>query len=175
MRARLTRLTAALAALAALAVGGAALASAQGGGSQPAQAPAAEQERDDGEQNPTYRSSITAPEQDLGSEEAEAKALRSKATVTPDEARNAALAAVPGKAGEVELDNENGNVVYSVEVAKTDGSQTDVKVDAGNATVLSQEADGEEGNDAEQAETGESAQSEQSEADEGTEAEQPGR
>jgi len=40
MRARLTKLGAALAALAALAIGGSALASAAGGGSQPANAPA---------------------------------------------------------------------------------------------------------------------------------------
>ena len=44
MRARLTKLGAALAALAALAIGGSALASAAGGGSQPAEAPAVVQQ-----------------------------------------------------------------------------------------------------------------------------------
>jgi uncharacterized membrane protein YkoI len=149
MRARLTKLVAALAALAALAVGGAALASGQGDGSQPANAPATiEQDRGDGDQNPTYRSSVTAPEQEFGSETAEAQALRSKATVSAAEARSAALAAVPGTAGQVELDNENGNVVYSVEIEKSDGSTIDVKVDAGNAKVLHQDADdGDDGNE----------------------------
>jgi uncharacterized membrane protein YkoI len=151
MRARLTKLGAALAALAALAVGGSALASAQGSGSQPATAPAAaEQDRQDGDQSPAYRSSITAPEQDFESEGAEAQALRSKATVSAAEARSAALAAVPGTAGQIELDNENGNVVYSVEITQADGSTIDVKVDAGNAKVLHQEAD--DGDDASEAE-----------------------
>lgn len=151
MRARLTKVGAALAALAALAVGGSALASAQGSDPQPAQAPAAaEQNREDGDQNPAYRSSITASEQEFGSEEAEAQALQSKATISAAEARSAALAAVPGTAGQVELDNENGNVVYSVEITKADGSTIDVKVDAGNAEVLHQEAD--DGDDASEAE-----------------------
>jgi uncharacterized membrane protein YkoI len=151
MRARLTKLGAALAALAALAVGGSALASAQGGDPPPAKAPAAAQhEREDGAQNPAYRSSVTASEQELGSEQAEAEALRSKATVSAAEAKSAALAAVPGTAGQVELDNENGNVVYSVEITKADGSKLDLKVDAGNANVLHQEAD--DGDDASEAE-----------------------
>ena len=163
MRARLTKIGAGLAALAALAAGGTALAADQGSGSQPPQAPAAgDQERKDGDQSPSYRSSVTAPEQEHGSERAEAQALQSKATVSAAEARSAALAAVPGTAGEVELENENGNVVYGVDVKKADGAQVDVKVDAGNARVLHQEAD--DGDEA-----GEQ------EADEGTEADEPGR
>lgn len=166
MRARLTKAGAALAALAALAIGGSALASAQGGDPPAAKAPAAaEQDRQDGDQNPSYRASITAPEQELGSEQAEARVLRSKATVSAAEARSAALAAVPGTAGQVELDNENGNVVYSVEITKADRTAVDVKVDAGNAKVLHQEAD--DGDD-----TGEA---EKPEADEAKEAEEPGR
>ena len=143
-----------------------ALASAQGNDPQPAKAPAAaQQEREDGDQSPAYRSSVTASEQELGSEQAEAQALQSKATVSVTEARSAALAAVPGTAGQVELDNENGSVVYSVEITKADGAKLDVKVDAGNAKVLHQEAD--DGDDA--GEAGEP------EADEATEAEEPGR
>jgi outer membrane lipoprotein SlyB len=72
---------------------------------------------------------------------------------------------VSGTAGAIELDNENGNVVYSVEITKADGSKLDVKVDAGNARVLHQEAD--DGDDA--------GEAEEREADEGTEAEEPGR
>jgi len=153
MRARLTKLGAALAGLAALAIGGSALASAQGSDPQPANAPAAaQQEREDGAQNPAYRSSLTTPEQEFKSEDAEAQALQSKATISAAEARSAALAAVPGTVESVELDNENGNVVYSVEIKKADGSKIDVKVDAGNAKVLHQEAD--DGDDAEDEEPG---------------------
>lgn len=166
MRARLTKLGAALAALAALAIGGSALASAAGSDPQPAKAPAAaQQDREDGDQSPAYRSSVTASEQEFGSEQAEAQALRSKATVSPAEARSAALAAVPGTPGQIELDNENGNVVYSVEITKADGSKLDVKVDAGNSTVLHQEAD----------DVDDAGEAEEPEADESADADEAGR
>jgi uncharacterized membrane protein YkoI len=151
MHARLTKLVAAVAAFAALAVGGSALATAQQADApQPANAPAtAQQERDDGEQNPSYRSSVTAPDREYASEREEAQALQSLAKLSADEARSAALAEVPGKATEVGLDNENGNVVYSVDIEKSDGSQVDVKVDAGNGTVVHQDADdGDDGREA---------------------------
>lgn len=101
------------------------------------------------EQEPSYSGSVSAP-QDTESadgtetkddEAAESKALESLATITPEQATSAALAAVPGTAGAVELDNENGYVVYSVEVTADDGSDVEVKVDAGNASVLAQEVD----------------------------------
>lgn len=92
-------------------------------------------------QDPSYATSITAPQDEGVSEADEAKALESLATITPDQARNAALEAVPGTAGKVELDNENGAVVYSVEVTDSSGSGIDVKVDAGNGTVVHQDAD----------------------------------
>ena len=81
------------------------------------------------------------PEQDGASEQVEAAALAAEATVTPAQATDAALAAVPGTAGKVELDNENGGLVYSVEVTKADGTSADVVVDAGNAKVLAKDAD----------------------------------
>lgn len=87
------------------------------------------------EQTPSYAGSLTADEsqtEGLGETE-ESAALASMASIGEDEARAAALAANPGTTVvEVELDNENGAVVYSVELS--DGS--DVKVDAGNAAVL---------------------------------------
>ena len=52
-----------------------------------------------------------------------------------------ATAAVPGTAGTPELSDENGNVVYDVEVTAADGSKVGVKVDAGNGSVLAQETD----------------------------------
>lgn len=48
------------------------------------------------------------------------------------------MTAVPGTAGEVELENENGSVVYSVEIT-ANGITADVMVDAGNGKVLAQD------------------------------------
>lgn len=108
----------------------------------------------------SYTSSTTAREAPDGKEgseaneatqeQAEASALAKLATVTPVQATEAATKAVPGKAAEPELHNEDGNVVYEVTVTSVDGkTQTDVVIDAGNATVLAQESeDGHEGNDA---------------------------
>lgn len=149
-------------------IGIAGAAAAQAGPSDPT-GPAGQADEQDRE-DPAYTGSITAPGggSDNGTETeadeaAEAQALQELATVTPDEARTAALAAVPGNAGTVELDNENGFVVYSVEITGADGTVTDVKVDAGTAQVLSQEADGQEGAESESAEGSEAPGSEQAE------------
>lgn len=98
-------------------------------------------------QSPSYTSSIVVPDgpdgstgSDDNSETAETKALAGMATVTENEAKASALAAVPGTVADVELDNENGSVVYSVEVETANGT-VDVKVDAGNGTVLNTETD----------------------------------
>lgn len=72
---------------------------------------------------------------DNGKEDATLKAL---AKITPDQATASALAAVPGKAIKVTLENENGNVVYCVKV-KTDTNLVEVVIDAGNAKVLAKE------------------------------------
>ena len=87
-------------------------------------------------QDPSYKSSVTAPEQNGQNEADQSAALQSMAKISPDQARDAALAAVPGTADKVELDNENGNVVYSVSITDASGAKTDVKVDAGNGSVL---------------------------------------
>src|SRR5205085_2028482 len=73
------------------------------------------------------------------SEADQSAALQSLAKISPDQARDAALGAVPGTADKVELDNENGNVVYSVQVTGANGAKTDVKVDAGTGSVLHQD------------------------------------
>jgi len=109
---------------------------------EPAEAAGAE------DQSPSYTSSITAPNvnpaddgtETADDETAEAQALAGLVTITSDQAMAAALAAVPGTVVQVELDNENGSVVYSVEVDTGNGT-VDVKVDAGNGTVLHQDAD----------------------------------
>lgn len=77
-------------------------------------------------QEPSYQASISVPEpepQDLGSQ----------AKITADQAKEAALKANPGATiTEVELDNENGNLVWGIEFS----SGVEVKVDAGNGQVV---------------------------------------
>jgi len=92
-------------------------------------------------QFPSYSSSIRVDDAQYEgvSEADEAVALAGLATITPEEAKDAALAANPGATVvKVELDNENGALVYSVEL----GNGLDVKVDAGNAAVLHTDSGG---------------------------------
>lgn len=101
-------------------------------------------DQDKDEQSPSYSSSLTAPQgSDGGNETAEAKALAGiPGLIGEQAAKDAALAAFDGTVQKVELDNENGAVVYSVEITNSSGAGADVKVDAGNGTVLHQEAGG---------------------------------
>ena len=122
-------------------------------GEPPGQEKGEATETETGTQEPAYTASIPAPpgsddtgtgaetEDSQASEAEEAKALEALATTTPAEATTAALAAVPGTAGTAELEDENGYVVYSVPVTGTEATTVDVKVDAGNATVLAQDTD----------------------------------
>ncbi|MEV8360071.1 PepSY domain-containing protein [Microbacterium sp. NPDC076895] len=77
---------------------------------------------------------------DSAADAAESTALEGLATVTPEEATAAALKAVPGTAATAQLENENGFVVYGIEVTAADGTVIDVKVDAGDGSVLAQDA-----------------------------------
>ena len=102
------------------------------------------------ENEPAINGSVAAPpETDEAtetpeSEAAEAEQLKSLAKIDQAAAEKAALDAVPGQVVETELENENGFVVYGVEVQSDDGTITDVKVDAGDGTVLAQEAEEDE-------------------------------
>jgi len=93
-------------------------------------------------QEPSYTSSIVVPENSM-TEEQEAQELIKYATISQKTAEDVALNEVPGNLGEVELENENGNVVYSVEILSSSGNM-DVKVDAGNGQVLCIETDDED-------------------------------
>jgi uncharacterized membrane protein YkoI len=87
------------------------------------------------DQSPSYGSSIRVNDAQYEgvSEADEAAALAGLATITPEQAKAAALKANPGTTVvKVELDNENGALVYSVELS----NGLDVKVDAGNGAVL---------------------------------------
>lgn len=132
-------------------VGAAGLANAATSQMTPTTPPAAEQQQAgtgaaEADESPDYTSSVTVPQTpDTGTEaddeSADAAKLAPLATVTPEQATAAATAAVPGTAGTPELSDENGNVVYDVEVTAADGSKVEVKVDAGNGSVLAQETD----------------------------------
>lgn len=93
------------------------------------------------QQSPSYTSSIPVDQATSSgmSEADEASALAGQARISLDQAKAAALAANPGatvvKAG---LDNENGALVYSVEL----NNGSDVKVDAGSGAVLNTQAGG---------------------------------
>jgi len=64
------------------------------------------------------------------------------APVTPDQARAAAVAAVPGTVLEVEREAEGGRTVYEVEVRPTSGGPVvEVLVDASSGAVLSTAGD----------------------------------
>lgn len=93
------------------------------------------------EQSPKYTSSISVDQTatDSLSESDETAALASQAKISSDEAKAAALAANPGTTVvKAELDNENGALVYSVELS----NGSDVKVDAGNGAILHTETGG---------------------------------
>lgn len=87
------------------------------------------------EQTPSYDSAIRVDDSQYDglSEADEAAALSSLATIMPEQAKAAALQAHPGTTAlKVQLDNENGALVYSVEL----DNGVDVKVDAGTGAVL---------------------------------------
>jgi uncharacterized membrane protein YkoI len=80
-------------------------------------------------QVPTYTCSIKVPEP-------EPRDLSTLAKIKADQAMAAAQAAFPGVAvKKVELDNENGCLVYSVDMS----NGMEVLVDAGNGVVLKKE------------------------------------
>jgi uncharacterized membrane protein YkoI len=120
-------------------------------------------ESDGQDESPSYTSSITADQAAEGVNEADENAvLAPLATVTTDEATAAATASQAGTVVSTQLENENGNVVYSV-VIDTGNGIVDVKVDAGNGAVLASDS-GDEG------EGGESEADEASEVPEANDA-----
>lgn len=95
------------------------------------------------EQEPNYAgaATIAVDESTMPQDEAaEAAALASLATISQADAEAAALATVSGEIVQAELDNENGFVVWSIEVRDAAGTVHDVKIDAGNAAVLGTQA-----------------------------------
>ncbi len=116
----------ALALLLAEAAGQVAWAAAPGGAQQQGQ-----------KQVPAYTCSIKVPQPEPAD-------LSTLAKIKADQAMAAAQAAFPGaQVKKVELDNENGCLMYSVDLS----NGMDVKVDAGNGSILHQEPAGKEGHE----------------------------
>jgi uncharacterized membrane protein YkoI len=85
---------------------------------------------------------------ETGNDQAESAALASQAKITADQANAAALGQFPGgTVKKTSLDDENGTVVYSVELTDSAGTAQEVKVDAASAKVLQAQAEGNEGPD----------------------------
>jgi uncharacterized membrane protein YkoI len=80
-------------------------------------------------------------------DEANEQPSPTEASITADQAKAAALAQFPGATiGDVQLEDEDGSLVYSVEL-RVDGKAQEVKVDATTGTVLRTEADEPDGED----------------------------
>jgi len=94
-------------------------------------------------QEPSYTGSVQAPK-DTGNEQSEAAetaALAALAKISEADARNAALAKFPG--GTIQkttLQDENGSVVWAVELTDANKTAQEVKIDAGNGAILATEA-----------------------------------
>jgi uncharacterized membrane protein YkoI len=73
--------------------------------------------------------------------EADEAAHAGDAKVTPEQAKGIAQTHTDGTAISVELNNEDGYLVYIVLVKGADGTVSDVKVDAGTGQVLGVEPD----------------------------------
>lgn len=117
---------------------------------------------EDQTQDPMLNGSVQSPEIEGQSEADESAALASLASITADDAGQAALAANPAATvNGVQLENENGSVVYEVDMTDASGAAIEVKVDAGDGAVLAQES----GDD----EDGDGAEDTESEADDSTE------
>jgi uncharacterized membrane protein YkoI len=86
-------------------------------------------------ESPSYQSSVTVDNAGEG-ERGEAARYAGLAKIDVGRAMAAAQAQVPGKVLSAALENENGNLVYSVVIAPASGPVQDVKVDAGNVQVL---------------------------------------
>lgn len=85
--------------------------------------------------------SITAPEDESLSDEQEAKSLAELPGLISESDAIAAATADGGTAKVAELENEDGSVVYEVDVTADDGTVEEVTVDAGNGDILEREAD----------------------------------
>ena len=64
------------------------------------------------------------------------KAMIGRASVTSEEAARLAVTATKGKVLATKLDDENGYLIWEVEVLDPQGKGTELKIDAGNGRLL---------------------------------------
>ncbi len=95
------------------------------------------------QQEPSINGSVKAPGGAGQDESAETQQLQGLAKIDQAQAEKAALGAVSGTVKDAELGDENGSVIWEVEVAAANGTLHEVKVDAGNGQILAQAADDE--------------------------------
>ncbi|MBX3051016.1 MAG: PepSY domain-containing protein [Caldilineaceae bacterium] len=129
----------------------------------PTPAGATQQEESDTTQDPSYKGSIAVDEKatDGMNEADEAAALQGQAKISQADAEAAAIAANPGATVvKSELDNENGSLVYSVELS----NGVEVIVDAGNGAILATEQD-DDGSEVDEANENEQAEANDTDTD----------
>lgn len=91
-----------------------------------------------GEHEPVYRSSIQVDKKIENESE-----LAKLARISVEDALRIASGSTSGKVVEIALENEEGNLVYGVEISGAAGG-TEVIVDAGDGRILSSAPDSEE-------------------------------
>ncbi|MBM7607734.1 putative membrane protein YkoI [Lysinibacillus composti] len=110
---------------------------------------------------------------DIQDEENQAE-LAKQAQITEQEATKIALEKVPGTVNEVELENEDGLIVYEFEIVGEDGSEQDLDVDAKTGEIVKVEADDDENDDFSQADLAKQAKITKDEASENALEQVPG-
>ena len=95
-------------------------------------------------QEPSYTGSVQAPKgADTENEAAETAALAALAKLSEADARSAALAKFPGATvTKAVLGDENGSIVWEIQLTDSSNVAQEVKVDAGNGAILATEAAG---------------------------------
>jgi hypothetical protein len=98
-------------------------------------------------QEPSISGSVTAPQGAEGENEAnETAALTALAKISEADATKAALAKFPGATiQKATLGDENGFVVWEIQLTDASKAAQEVKVDAGNGAILAVEAGGADG------------------------------
>jgi uncharacterized membrane protein YkoI len=107
----------------------------------PAVAPKAEVSQESATETPEVKG---APEAQDPNEQAK---LQQAATLTQAQATASALQQVPGTVKSVQLEDENGTVVYGVQIVDASGKGFDVKVDAKTGKVLKSDSDSNDGSE----------------------------
>lgn len=105
-------------------------------------------EVDNDKNNPAYIGSISLGTMDATADSAETQeseaqedaSLASKATITAAQTQETVQAAFPSATvSTANIGDENGYLIYEVNVTQGDGTILEVKVDAGNGAILAQE------------------------------------